>query len=166
MIKGVKPPSGVAILEELLTLELELQFKGATRQKLQTLIRVLVQDLTVETLTLEKFTWFFRPMLEGTADQEDRMIHLHMNPTVRDYNNAVNLMEKVKFNRIPLGLVGTARQIIHTANAWREVYDRLNMKNADTQTVARDFDSDYDDDIVDELKQQDELEKLLAAESD
>ena len=164
MIKHIKAPTGVSILEELQTFELELQFKSAMRAKLQVLIRILVQDLTVETLTLEKFTWFFRPLLEGTADREERMIRAHMNPTLRDYDTAVKLMDQQKFIRIPLGLVGSGRQIIHTANAWREVYDRLSIKTSASQTENEDFDSEYDDELIQQLRQQDELERYFAEE--
>ena len=134
MIEKKRLLTGVNILEDLLMLELESKYQGALRNKVEMLIRLVVQDLTVETLTIEKWTWLLRPLLCGQADAEEKIIRVKMYPSLEQFNKSVDAMGTEQYDRIPLGLVGTARQILQTAAAYQVVYNRTDTKTTGTQT--------------------------------
>ena len=60
MVSGQKIPTGIAILEELQSFQFELKNHSGLRSKTQTLIIILVQELALESLTIQKFQWLLQ----------------------------------------------------------------------------------------------------------
>ena len=144
---GEKAVTGVKVLEELQMLMIELEYNSALRRKLDTLLRIIVQELTLEALTLEKLAWLIRPLLEGQHDAEERIIRARMKPSLADFEEAVRQMDKKKYDRIPMGLVGTAKQIMQTAANYNRIYSPVETSEKAVQTENDDFDSPDDDSL-------------------
>ena len=155
MLQGTKQMTGVLLLEELQMLELELEYNSSLRQRVDTLIRLLVQDLTLECLTVERVAWSIRPLLDGRHDSEERIIRARMNPPVEDIEKVLNNLGTNRYDRIPLGLVGTARQVIQTGAAYGLLYKREDKRDQECQVTgleacdAPDEEKDNDQDSLD-----------------
>ena len=134
MVQGTKQITGVLILEELQMVELELEYNSSLRKRIDTLIRLIVQDLTVECLTIERLAWLIRPLLEGKHDSEERIIRARMKPSVEEIEKVLNNLGKNRYDRVPLGLVGSARQIIQTGAAYGLLYKREDQTDQQSQT--------------------------------
>ena len=134
MLNGEKPVTGVKILEEIQMLQLELEYNSSLRKRTDTLLRLVVQELTLEALTMEKWIWMLRPLMEGRNDSEERIIRARMKPTLEDLDLAYNAAQKTKYDRIPMGLVGTAKQIMQTADNYRRIYKDVQKVEIGTQT--------------------------------
>ena len=134
MLQGQKQLTGVLLLEELQMVELELEYNSSLRRRIDTLIRLVVQDLSLECLTIERLIWLVRPLLEGRHDSEERIIRARMKPSVEDMEKIFDNMGTSRYDRIPLGLVGSARQIIQTGAAYNLLYKREETADQQTQT--------------------------------
>lgn len=128
-------------------LMIELEYNSSLRRRLDTLLRIIVQELTLEALTLEKLAWLVRPLLEGQNDAEERIIRARMKPSMMDFEEAVKQMDKKKYDRIPMGLVGTAKQIMQTAENYKRIYSEVEKQEKAVQTETDDFDSPDDDSL-------------------
>ena len=134
MLNGEKSVTGVKILEEIQMLQLELEYNSSLRKRTDTLLRLVVQELTLEALTMEKWIWMIRPLMEGRNDSEERIIRARMKPTLEDLDMAYNAAQKTKYDRIPMGLVGTAKQIMQTAENYKRIYKEVSTAEIGTQT--------------------------------
>ena len=142
--------------------EMELEYNSALRRKIDTLIRVVVQDLTLECLTYERLAWYIRPLLEGKRDSEERIIRARMKPSLDDLEMTLAQMGSIRYDRVPLGLVGSGRQIIQTGAAYSLLYNREDRQDQEVQTDKR---SSEESDPETENRDQsfpDSLEQYLA----
>ena len=114
--------------------ELELEYNSSLRKRIDTLIRLIVQDLTLECLTVERMVWLIRPLLEGRHDSEERIIRTRMKPTLDEVEITISKIGTIRYDRIPLGLVGSARQIIQTGAAYSLLYKREDQQDQTSQT--------------------------------
>ena len=128
-------------------LELELLLKGALRRRVARLMRMVVQDVTVGTLTVEKLAWLVRPILSGQADNEERIIRTRMTTTIEKFDDEMEKMSDHRYDRIPLGPVNTAQQIIATGEAYKCVYEKVQKEARASQTENPD--DDWSDDSLD-----------------
>ena len=147
MMKGEKQITGVIVLEELQMLQLELEYNSSMRKRVEILTRLVVQELTLEALTMEKLTWMVRPLLEGRNDSEERVIRTRMKPTIEDFEEATLIMAKSKYDRIPMGLVGSAKQIMATSKNFERIYSQVQKADVGTQTEGDGFDSEDDESL-------------------
>ena len=60
IISGKKIATGVGILQDLQAFQFELQIHSVMRQKVSTVIVILVQELVVEALTIQKLGWILQ----------------------------------------------------------------------------------------------------------
>ena len=60
IISGKKIATGVGILQDLQAFQFELQIHSVMRQKVSTVIIILVQELVVEALTIQKLSWILQ----------------------------------------------------------------------------------------------------------
>ena len=132
-------------------LQIELEFNSSLRKRTDTLLRIVVQELTLEALTMEKLMWLVRPLMEGRHDSEERIIRARMKPNMEEFEAAVNAAQKLKYDRIPMGLVGTAAQIMQTAENYRRIYADVPTMETGTQTDADHLGSKTDSDKSDPI---------------
>ena len=161
---GEKVITGVKILEEIQMLQIELEYNSCLRRKTDTLLRIVVQELTLEALTLEKTAWLVRPILEGQNDTEERIIRARMKPTMVDFEEAVRQMDKKKYDRVPMGLVGTAKQIMQTAENYRRIYSPVEIKESGSQTDYDGFDSPDDESLFHSMDSSDPVTEYFDEE--
>lgn len=154
MMKGERALTGVRVLEELQMLQIELEFDSSLRKRLDTLIRIVVQELAMEALTVEKLVWLVLPLMDGKSDAEERVVRARMKITAEDFRVQTRQLGVRLYHKIPLGLVKTAVQIMQTAAAFRQVYEKPEMDDATTQTEWPDFDDSDDDELVQAMQTQ------------
>ena len=149
-MKGTKKPTVIWVLEELRLLELELLLEGAFRKRVARLKRIIVQEVTVGMLTIERLVWLTRPLLSGQADNEEKIIRTRMTTTIEKFDEEMERMNERRYDRIPLGPVNTAKQIIATGEAYQKVYQSVKKETKSSQTEHADDDS-WSDDSMDKV---------------
>ena len=146
-MKGTKKPTAILVLEELRLLELELLIQGAFRKRVGRLKRIVVQEVTVGMLTIERLAWLVRPLMSGQSDNEEKIIRTRMTTTIEKFDDELEKMAERRYDRIPLGPVNTANQIIATGDAYKKVYQQVETGNTASQTEDEQPDSWSDDSI-------------------
>ena len=149
-MRGTKKPTVIWALEEIRLLELELLLDGAFRRRVERLKRILVQEVTVGMLTIERLMWLTRPLLSGQADHEEKIIRTRMTTTVEKFDEEMEKMNERRYDRIPLGPVNTAKQIIATGEAYKKVYEPVQSESKVTQTEPQENDS-WSEDSMDQV---------------
>ena len=121
----------------------------------QSAILSAIKDLTLECLTIERLSWMVRPLLEGRHDSEERIIRARMKPSIEDMEKILENLGTNRYDRVPLGLLGSARQIIQTGAAYSLLYKREDRQDQTSQTES----IQIEDDIMDH--EQDSLDKYF-----
>ena len=74
-------------------------------------------------------------ILEGRHDSEERIIRDRIKPSIEEVEKILNNLGTNRYDRIPLGLVGSARQIIQTGAAYGLLYKREEKMDQECQVT-------------------------------